>query len=54
MITDLTADCGKIDIDDLRDQRCHLGMLNTAQNIFNKIQQDGLLERAFSNNRVKI
>lgn len=53
VITDMTADCGMFDIDHLRDQPCHIGILNTADNIYNRIRNDNLLEKAFKINPVK-
>ncbi|CAF0732404.1 unnamed protein product [Brachionus calyciflorus] len=50
VITDITAECGYFDIDDLTQQPCHIGILNTADNILNKIKSMNLLEKAFDKN----
>ena len=50
VITDVTAECGCFDIDDLTNQACHVGIKNTADNIYNKIKSNKLLEKAFRNN----
>ena len=50
MITDITADCGSFNIDNLTNQACHLGILNTAENIYNRIKSQNLLEEAFRHN----
>ena len=51
VITDMTADCGVVDLDgDVRDGKCHIGILNTAENIYRKIKDELLLEKAFEFN----
>jgi len=50
VITDITADCGSLNIDNLTNQACHLGILNTAENIYNRIKSQNLLEEAFRHN----
>ena len=48
----MTADCGYFDVDHLKEQPCHIGILNTAQNIYNQLKNDNLLEKAFYHNPV--
>ena len=52
VITDMTAECGYFDVDDLKNQPCHIGILNTAENIYQKIKDDNLLLEAFRTNPV--
>ncbi len=47
VITDMTAECGYFDVDDLIDQPCHIGILNTAQNIYQRIKEENLLAESF-------
>ncbi|RNA23552.1 sn1-specific diacylglycerol lipase beta, partial [Brachionus plicatilis] len=50
VITDITAECEYFDIDDLRNQPCHVGIHNTAVNILNELKSLALLEKAFEKN----
>jgi sn1-specific diacylglycerol lipase len=52
VITDVTAECTYFDVDGLTNQQCHVGIMNTADNILNKIRSNGLLEKAFRSNPV--
>ena len=47
VITDMTAECGFFDVDHLKDQPCHIGILNTAQNIYTRIKDENLLAESF-------
>jgi sn1-specific diacylglycerol lipase len=51
VITDMTAECGNFDLDYIKDGKCHIGILNTAENIYKKIKNDSLLEKAFEFNQ---
>jgi hypothetical protein len=48
----MTAECGFFDVDGLQNQPCHIGILNTAENILRKIKSQNLLEEAFRANPV--
>lgn len=50
VITDMTAECGYFDIDDLQNQPAHIGILNTADNIYQIIKEENLLGEAFKTN----
>lgn len=43
----MTADCGYFDVEHLINQPCHIGILNTADNIYNKILSQDLLNETF-------
>jgi sn1-specific diacylglycerol lipase len=53
-LIDLTANIGYFDVDHLKHQPCHLGILNTAEFILNKIRDEKLLEKAFQLNPVSL
>jgi sn1-specific diacylglycerol lipase len=53
VVTDLAADTGYFDVDHLKDQPCHIGILNTAEKICNIILSQNLLQKAFKYNPVK-
>ena len=48
----MTAECGYFDTGDLTNEPCHIGILNTAENIFQIIKEQNLLVEAFKNNPV--
>lgn len=48
----MTAECGYFDTEDLTNEPCHIGILNTAENIFQIIKEQNLLFEAFKNNPV--
>ena len=52
VITDMTAECGVLDLgSDVKDGKCHIGILNTAENIYKCIKDGLLLEKAFEFNQ---
>lgn len=52
VITDMTAECGYFDVGHLKNQPCHIGILNTAENIYQIIKDENLLSEAFRINPV--
>ena len=51
VLTDLTAECEYFDVnDEYKNQSCHRGILNTAENILARIKNLGLLDEAFRAN----
>ena len=52
VITDMMAECGEVELDiGIKDGKCHIGILNTAENIYKTIKEGFLLEKAFEFNR---
>jgi sn1-specific diacylglycerol lipase len=46
----LNAGVGYFNVDNLTNQACHLGILNNAENVYNRIKSHNLLDDAFRAN----
>ena len=53
MITDLPATSEYFEVEGMQKQRCHDGMLKTAENIYQIIMEHNLLVDAFQKSPVK-
>jgi hypothetical protein len=53
VITDLTATSEYFEVEGMQKQRCHGGMLKTAENIYQIIMEHNLLVDAFQKSPVK-